>query len=84
MSAASAGAAIATDAENRILHLNPAARELLGFDSRKAEGRNLHDLLRAQSGETDAYRPKWWTWVGTVYVAAVLLLAACSVLAADR
>jgi Cu2+-exporting ATPase len=35
----------------------------------------LHDLLRSQSGRADAYRPTWWTWVGSIYVAAVLSLA---------
>jgi Cu2+-exporting ATPase len=35
----------------------------------------LHDLLRGQSGRADDYRPRWWTWVGSTYVAAVLVLA---------
>ena len=42
------GAAIATDSENRILGLNRAARELLGYDSRRALGRNLHRLMHAR------------------------------------
>ena len=44
----SSGAAIATDADNRILLVNRAARELLGFDSRKAQGQNLHELMQAR------------------------------------
>jgi DNA-binding CsgD family transcriptional regulator len=42
------GPAIATDSENRILGLNRAARQLLGYDSRKALGRNLHRLVQAR------------------------------------
>ena len=44
----SPGPAIATDSENRIISLNRPASELLGFDSRRARGRNLHDLLQAR------------------------------------
>ena len=44
----SSGPAIATDAENRILSLNRAARELLGYDTRRARGRNLHELMQAR------------------------------------
>ena len=44
----SSGAAIATDSENRILLLNRAAKELLGFDSQRAQGKNLHRLMQAR------------------------------------
>lgn len=44
----SSDAAVATDSDNHILILNQAARELLGFDSRKAQGKNLHELLQAR------------------------------------
>ncbi len=40
--------AIATDAENRILALNGAARELLGYDMARAADENLHQLLEAR------------------------------------
>ena len=42
------GPAIATDSTNRILGLNRAARELLGYDIRQARGRNLHRLIHAR------------------------------------
>lgn len=44
----SSSAAVATDSDNRILLLNQAARKLLGFDSRKAQGKNLHKLMQAR------------------------------------
>ena len=44
----SSDAAVATDSDNRILFLNQAARKLLGFDSRKAQGKNLHKLMQAR------------------------------------
>ena len=39
------GPAIATDAENRIIRLNRAARDLLGYNLRRVRGRNLHRLM---------------------------------------
>jgi Cu2+-exporting ATPase len=36
----------------------------------------LHDLLRGATTASESYRARWWTWVGTGYVAAVLALAA--------
>ena len=36
----------------------------------------LHDLLRGQGEASSGFQPRWWTRVATVYVAAVLLLAA--------
>jgi Cu2+-exporting ATPase len=35
----------------------------------------LNDLLRSEAGAGGSYRPRWWTWVGATYVAAVLSLA---------
>jgi PAS domain S-box-containing protein len=42
------GPAFAVDADNRIISLNRAARELLGYDTRRARGTNLHELLSAR------------------------------------
>lgn len=44
----SSSPAIATDADNRVISLNRAARELLGYDARAARGRNLHELVQAR------------------------------------
>lgn len=43
-----AGPAIATDARFRILALNRAATELLGFGLRRARGQNLHQMLQVR------------------------------------
>jgi PAS domain S-box-containing protein len=42
------GPAIATDAGNRILGINRAAVELLGYDSKRSLGRNLHRLMHVR------------------------------------
>ena len=44
----SSGPAIATDSDNRIIDLNRAARELLGYDTPGARGRSLHELMQAR------------------------------------
>ena len=44
----SSGPAIAADAENRVIGLNQAARQLLGYDTGQARGKNLHELMEAR------------------------------------